>query len=252
MDEITGLTAFTILFVLVLLLLFMQRIKAGRQFGLRSLPFIQHVRQQISLSAERGGLLNLALGRAGLTGEGGPVSVTALILREQLTDESKRFDVPSVVSSGDGTLFVASQDGGGMSRMRSGDPPGRDMERVLYLSPQESPMSYAAGVSGLLNEQHTANSVAVGRLGSEIGIIAETALRGKMRHFAGVDDPAAMAIATVSTDDVLLGEELFAAPTYFGVTLARLASLRAQDVLRWLIAIALLIIVALRLLGVIA
>jgi hypothetical protein len=251
-DEIAGLTIFVILFVLVLVLLFMQRIQAGRQFGLRSLPFVQHIRQQISLSAERGGLLNLTLGRAGLTGASGPVSVTALILQEQLTDESNRFDVPSVVSSGDGTLFIASRSGGGMPPMRGSGHPGGNMERALFLAPAENPMSYGAGVTWLLNEEHTANSVAVGRLGSEIGLIAETALRGKIQNFAGVDDPTAMAIANATTDNVLLGEELFAAPTYFSLTLARLASLRAQDVLRWLIAIALLIIVALRLLGVIS
>ncbi len=250
MDEIAGLTISIILVVLALMLLSMRRIQQGRQFGLRSLPFVGNIRQQISLSAERGGLLNVTLGRAGLTGAGGPVSVTALILKEQLVEESNCFDVPSVVSSGDGTLYVAS--GGGRPPARGNDRPGNAMERTLFLAPADSPMSYGAGVTWLLNEECTANSVAVGRLGSELGLIAETALRGKMRHFAGLDDPTAMAIATATTDDALLGEELFAAPTYFSLTLARLASLRVQDALRWLVAIALLIVVALRLLGVVS
>jgi hypothetical protein len=58
-----------------------------------------------------------------------------------------------------------------------------------------------------------------------------------------------MAVSTVFTPHAVWGEELFAGRAYLDESPLQLASLRTQDVLRWLVAAGILIAAALRLLG---
>lgn len=249
MDPADGLILAIILFTLVLLLFFVLRIRGGSNYGLRSLSFPAGLRQQIDRSAESGGSLHVTLGRGALTGVDGPAGATALLLQDNLTDQSGKRQVPTLVSSGDGTLFVAGRAAAQSSSADGGDRAAGSYES-LFLAPADSPMTYAGGVGWLLNDERTAIVTAVGKFGTELGIILEAAAQVEARQFVGVDDPVAMAVAEAATDNVLLGEELFAAPAYFGRSQVRLAGLRAQDALRWLAAGTIILFVVLQLLGV--
>jgi len=58
---------------------------------------------------------------------------------------------------------------------------------------------------------------------------------------AAIDDLSAQSIFYAATQEPLIGEELFAAGAYVGAGVAHEASLNVQDVLRWLIILAILV-----------
>jgi hypothetical protein len=74
-----------------------------------------------------------------------------------------------------------------------------------------------------------------GHFGPEIALIAETADRADGFTLAGTDSLPGQAVLYAAAQEPLIGEELFAAGAYLRSGLVHTASLRAQDVLRWLV-----------------
>ena len=69
---------------------------------------------------------------------------------------------------------------------------------------------------------------------------------------AGTDSIPAQAVLYATADEPLLGEELYAAGVYLGAGPAHLASLRMQDVLRWVLVAAMVIGAVLKLAGIVS
>lgn len=250
MGELTALIVVVILITVSLMLIFVRRVRNGVQFGLRALRVPEQLHLQVGRAVESGGLLHLTLGRAALNGPAGPTSVVALQMLDYLAEESCRNSIPPVVTMGEGTLFVAGQDVVRHAYERTGRGQEGSAETALFLASQEFPMTYAAGVSNAYHQENIANTVLLGRFGAEIGIMTEAAVRTGIDQVIGTDDPTAMAVATATTDHVLWGEELFAATAYLEGNAAQLASVRTQDVLRWIVVAAIVIFTLLQLLGI--
>ena len=82
----------------------------------------------------------------------------------------------------------------------------------------------------------------VGRLGPEVAFMAEAGRQKQVEQVIGSNNPAALAVATAVTDNVLIGEELLAAGAYLEENPDQLAAVQLQDILRWIIVIAIMAI----------
>ena len=80
----------------------------------------------------------------------------------------------------------------------------------------------------------------IGDLGPEAGLLAEAADRENTSLIAASDDLSAQSVFFVSAQEPLIGEELFAAGAYVGSGPSHEASLHVQDILRWLIILAII------------
>jgi hypothetical protein len=94
----------------------------------------------------------------------------------------------------------------------------------------------------LLNHEPVLTNIMSGAFGSEAGLIDQAANNNELPQLFGGADPRALAVMSTSTDQVLMGEEMYAAKAYLRAQLPHLASLRAADVVR--IVIAVLIVIA--------
>ncbi len=72
-------------------------------------------------------------------------------------------------------------------------------------------------------------------------MLAEAADRENASLIAASDNLSAQSVFYASSQTPLIGEELFAAGAYVGAGAAHDASLNVQDILRWLIILAILI-----------
>jgi hypothetical protein len=102
-------------------------------------------------------------------------------------------------------------------------------------------MAFGAALTGLVKDESVAGTVLVGPVGMEAVLLAEADSRAGITTLAASDDPAAQALLFAAADHVLVGEDLFAGGAYIGRLPAHIASLRAQDVLRILIGLAILV-----------
>lgn len=250
MGSLTAIVIVIALATVALLLIFVRLIRAGTVMAVRPMPAYAQLRQQVGRAVESGRRLHMTLGRASLHESGGATSVAAWQLADSMVQECAVNGVPPLLTVGDGTLLPAGQ----MSVRSAYDSANRAKEQtvdtVQFLADASTPMTYAAGVTRVLHHDGVANNIAVGRLGAELALIGEAAHREEVMQVLGSDDPAGMAIVTALTENALIGEEIFAAGAYLDKSPISLASLRTQDVLRWFVAVTIMIVALLQLIGV--
>jgi hypothetical protein len=114
-------------------------------------------------------------------------------------------------------------------QMRAEERFDHDLGRLAGLGPA----GYAAGAMVTPKAEKVTATILIGAMGAEAALIADTgAQQGSV--IAAVTDPVGQAAVFATTDNPLIGEELFAAGAYLKAGPAHAASLRAQDVLRWI------------------
>ena len=104
-----------------------------------------------------------------------------------------------------------------------------------------TPFSYAAGAMPAIRDENISANVLMGNFGVEVALLAEAAERANTFTLAGSDNLAAQAVLYASAQEPLIGEELYAAGAYLGAGPVHEVSLLVQDILRWLIIVAILV-----------
>lgn len=229
---------------LLLVLTFLRR-KSPPVF--RDVAAFTRLRRAAGLAVEEGTRLHVSIGSGALTTPRGAASLSALALLRQLGEQTSISDRPLVATSGDPVLAVLSQDTLQTAYQSAG------VEE--YFEPSSgrlaglTPFSYAAGAMTVSRQEQVSTDVVMGDFGPEVGLLAEASERENSLLIAAAYEPAAQSILFASAADPLVGEELFAAPAYLGKDPAQRASLHTEDILRWLIILALLIAAGLKMAG---
>ncbi len=218
-------------------------------YRLRPISAYQALRHEPGMAVESGRHSLLALGNGQLHTQAGPASIAGLFVLQRLAQASGQGLVAPRATVGASTVLPIALD---HVRTASEENPEQQAVRpdsVQFLAEDTSPFTYAAGTADVVERKEAGNSIAIGRFGAELAIIAEASARGNVRQIMGSDDLSAIAVATASTENSLWGEEIFAAGAYLNESASSLAPVRVQDVLRWLVILALLVTAVLHLLG---
>ena len=105
-------------------------------------------------------------------------------------------------------------------------------------------MSYIAGTFPVIRDERVSTNILVGNFGPEVGLLAEASDQQNAFTLATSDAMATQAVLYAVAEETLIGEELFALPAYLQAGPVHQASLRIQDVLRWVV-IGLIVLAAL-------
>ena len=157
----------------------------------------------------------------------------------RLAERTSVSDRPPVVTSGDASLAILSQD-----TLQSGYRAAGAEDQYRFSTGRLTgltPFSYAAGTLPTIHDENVSANVVIGDLGAESALLAEASDRENTSLIAASDDLSAQSVFFASAQDPLIGEELFAAGAYVGAGASHEASLHVQDILRWLIILAIII-----------
>ncbi|MGE5462011.1 MAG: DUF6754 domain-containing protein, partial [Syntrophothermus sp.] len=157
-------------------------------------------------------------------------------------------DRPPVVTSGDAALAILSQD-----TLQSGYRQAGAEEQYRFSTGRLTgltPFSYAAGTIPIIRDENISTDIFLGDFGSESALMADAADRENTPLVAASDSISAQSVFYATSQDPLIGEELFAAGAYVGAGPVHEASLTVQDILRWLVILAILVGSGLKFLGV--
>jgi len=198
---------------------------------LHTIPAMESLKRQVSLSVENGKRLHISLGSANIMDRNFASSLAGLAALGTLTQTSLAGDRPAACTSGSSTLMILSQDS-----MKAVFRSSNAMDQ--YHIDQASltgvtPFSYAAGAMPVAGNERNSANIYIGHFGPEIGLMNEEANRKGIITLAASDSLEAQAVNYVSADEALIGEELFAMPAYLQHSIVGDSSLRAQDFLRW-------------------
>lgn len=239
--------AFVLLLVLLPILFFLAfRVQAGKAGQLRPLPGVEELAGEAGRSAETGQALHVGVGVAGIGGAQTAETWAGLALVSDLADRVATSDTPLIVTVADPTALPLAQEIVRRAYVRNGNPEAYDPARVRFVAP--SPLAYAAGVTGLLLREPLAANVMVGTYGDEVLLMGEIAAREGLRQVAGTANPQALPFIVATADRALIGEEIFAGGAYTARQPIQIASLLAQDWARWLIAAAIVVVAAAKML----
>jgi hypothetical protein len=211
----------------------------------RPIPAFARLRRAVGLSVEAGQRLHLTLGRGTLIGEHGPIAFVGLRMLERISGWTSFSDHPPVATSGDAGLAILSRD-----TLRSASRSlGAEFEPARAQLTGLTPFSYAAGALLTVQDQDVGATMLVGSFGVEAALLAEAGGRSGNLTLAGTDRLSGQAVLYTSADEPLIGEETFAGGAYLGAGPTHTASLLAQDVLRWVIILVIVIGALLKLAG---
>lgn len=233
---------FVIVLVIVslLLVIFTRRQQDGRPPSLRPLTACTTLANQIGEAIESGRQLHISLGQAGLTGTAMPTSAATVPVLDYLAADGCASGTPPLATVGEGTLLPVAQDSLRQAYTQAGRKSEYKPSMAQFIAHESDSYAFAGGIASVIQRREASGSVLVGHYGPEIAIAAEAAARQNMTQVIGTDDPTALAIAAAFTENVLIGEELFAAGTYLEGSPSQLASLLVQDILRALIIVIIL------------
>ena len=220
--------------LLTLLTLFYKR----SPFYFRNILAFLRVRRAASLVVEDGTRLHVSIGSANLLTPSAASALAGLALIRHLGEVTSLSDHPPMTTTGSPTLNLLAQDTLRTAHESVATEQAFDMNngRLAGLTP----LSYVAGVMPSIRDERISTNVLIGNFGPEVGLLTEAADRQKTPVIAASDSLPAQAVLYATTQEPLIGEELFAAGAYTQAGPGHAASLLVQDILRWFIVLALI------------
>ena len=233
-----GLVGFGIIFLSAALMGGLAALRRKSPHAFREIRAFTRMRQAIGRVVEDGTRLHVSLGRGALITPQSASAFAGLTLLQRLAELTSAGDQPPIATSGDAALAILSQDtlktASQASAQGAYDP---SAGRLTGLTP----FSYAAGALPAIHDENISTNVFMGNFGVEVALLVEAAERANTFTLAASDDLAAQAVLYASVQEPLIGEELYAAGAYMDAGPLHAASLRVQDILRWLIIVVILV-----------
>lgn len=232
---------FVLLFV-VLFVLFsaLARRKGARPVALREIEAFSRLPVTVGQAVETGRRLHISLGTGAMGDVNSASTLAGLALLDQVSDAAVISDKPPVVTTADGTTALLAED-----TLRSVYKRKNALARYDPNSAQVAgtdPYAFASAITGLTKDESVAGTILIGSVGPEAILLTEAGRRAEVTTLAGADDPAAQAILFAGANNPLIGEDVFAGGAYIASGLpAHIASLRAQDIMRIIIGVSILI-----------
>lgn len=240
---------FTVILLSAILLLAISAWKRRSPSPLRIIPALTQLQRSLGLGIEDGSRLHVSLGSGSLLDARGGSAFAGLALLRHIAERTAVSDKPTVASAGDPVIGLLAQD-----TLQSGSRAAGDDELYIPTNGRIAGLSafgYAAGTMHILKDEGVSANIMAGHFGPEAGLLAEAADRASVHSIGASEDLAGQAVLFASTQESMLGEELFAAGAYLGAGATHAASLTVQDLLRWLVILALVLGSAAKFLGVI-
>lgn len=203
----------------------------------RELPALVRLYRAIGLSVEDGTRLHISLGNGGLLNARGGSALAGLAALRLISERTSVSDQPPVASAGDPTLGLLTQD-----TLQAGYQAAGVEELYVPTSGRVTgfgPFGFAAGAMPITSNENISANILLGHFGAEVGLLTEASERENVTVIGASDDLAGQSILFASSQDSLIGEELFASGAYIGAGPSHMASLTVQDVLRWVIVLVL-------------
>lgn len=217
-------------------------------YTLRPIRAFKELQRALGLAVEDGKRLHVSLGNSSLVEPTNASALVGLSTLERVSSIGMISDRPPLATSGEATLAVLSRDTLRASYRTAGIPDQYRPDRGRLMG--ISPYSYVAGTFPVIHTEQASTHIFSGSYGPEIGLLSEAASREGAFVLGASDSLPAQAVLLATTQEPLIGEELFAIPAYLDGGTAHKASLRTQDILRWVLIGGLIAGAALKVLGI--
>jgi hypothetical protein len=207
--------------------------RRGGKPNLRDIPAFYRMRGAVELAVEDGSRIHLSIGSNDITSPQSGISLIGLSLVRQIATVASDSDLPPVTTMGNGMLAILAQDT--LRAAYNSLGLGADFDNSLARITGLTPFAFAAGVTSVMLDEEISANIISGSFHDELAVITTTANRAQILTLGGTDTLSGQAVAYASVDYPLIGEEVFASVAYLNDDPLHVASLHAQDVVRWIV-----------------
>lgn len=232
------LTLFIVSLVAILIVLYTTYHRSTRdRFSIRRIGGLEAVEEAIGRATEMARPVLYTPGWGGDIQR--PTTIASMNILSHVAEKTAQYDSRLLYPTHDPIIMAVAQEVVRESYMRAGYSDRFRPDDIAYVS--SSQFGYAAAVDGMIAREKPASIFLLGTFEAESLILAETGNSINAIQIAGTDSTIQLAFFIVACDYTLIGEELFAASGYLSGDRSILASVRAQDMMKVLIVVFLVV-----------
>jgi len=232
------LLTFLIALICVIIVLYTTFYKAKQsKFKIREIAGLKAIEEAIGRATEMARPLLYTPGWGGDIQR--PTTIASMNILGHVAHKTAQYDCELIYPTHDPVIMAVAQEVIKGAYAGAGYADRYKEDNIFYVS--SSQFGYAAAVEGLISRLKPASVFLMGTFEAESLILAETGNINKAIQIAGTDSTIQLAFFIVACDYVLIGEELFAASGYLSDDHSIKASVRAQDIIKVLIALFLIV-----------
>jgi len=206
-----------------------------RRLAVRTIPAFRTMPTAVDEAIESDRGLHISWGDAGVGGQSTLTALAGAQVVHALTERAAIGDRSPTVTMSDPLGLALAQDTLRRAYAARGLPNRFRATSAAWLPSGPGSLAFAAGAASLASDDNVSANVLIGRFGIEMIVIAEMGARRDIIQVAGSDTRLeGQAVAYVISETPMLGEEMFAGGAYLSRDPVSLGGLLAQDVLRWL------------------
>ena len=213
--------------------------KSGEKFKMREIAGLKAVEDAVGRATEMAQPVLYTPGWGGDIQR--PTTIASMNILSHIATKTAEYDCRLVYPTHDPVIMSVAQEVVKGSYSGAGYPDRYKQDDIMYVS--SSQFGYAAAVDGLISRHKPASIFLLGTFEAESLILAETGNSINAIQIAGTDSTIQLSFFIVACDYTLIGEELFAASGYLSGNKSILASVKAQDIMKLMIAAFILIAV---------
>lgn len=216
---------------------------------IRAYPVFRSLADEVGRVAEEGAAIHVAAGNGSLIGDDAMTSVAALHGLHALIDLSAAYDTPPLITTSDPTLYLLASEWMRRAYARIGSADLYRPASVQFTA--ASPAAYAAMAATYLADGGLGSNIVLGAFTQEASLLTAAAERRNVHSTGGTTSPEGLGALypALGQDQLLVGEDMFAGGAEVSQRSADFASLGAQDMLRWLVIVGIVVAALTSLLG---
>ncbi len=223
-----------------LLMVYLKKAKRGEELTIRPIAGLQAIDDAVGRSTEMGRPLLFVLGLGYISDL---ATLAGLAILKRVAMKAAEYETDIIVPCFDPVVMTAAQETVKQGYLEAGRPDLFNEKSVYFLTQDQ--FGYAAGVDGIIMREKPGAIFLQGAFFAESLIIAETGHSVGAIQIAGTSSVTQLPFLIAATDYTLIGEEMFAASAYLSRDPNSLATIKAEDWMKVIFIVLILIAVAL-------
>ncbi len=235
---------FAIIIYTFLIIYYISKARKGIKLFLRKIPGIEAVDEAIGRATEMGRPI---LYIPGLSTIDDVATIASLNILARVARKAGEYETDIIVPNRNPVVYTITKEVVRQAYTSIGRPDLFKDENVFYVT--DSQFGYTAAVCAIMVREKTATNFFMGMFWAESLLLAETGAVTGAIQIAGTDALNQLPFFITACDYTLIGEEFYCASAYLSEEPVLISTIRAQDALKFLIGILLILGSMLGLLG---
>ena len=216
----------------LLVFIMVRKAKKGHNLFIRSIAGIEEIDNAIGRATEMGKPILFV---PGLSGISDVATLAGLSILGRVAKKAAEYDTKILVPVRTPIVLPIAQEVVKEAHYEAGRPDTYDKNSAFFIT--TSQFAFVAGVNGIMIREKTATNFYMGMFWAEALIMTETGSSTGAIQIAGTDAITQIPFFITTCDYTLIGEELYAASAYLAREPLMLGTLKAQDYVKLLIII---------------